>query len=270
MNTVGTSRWVLLARRAITVMSLATLFFTAGKAESDSSSGPISFTALEHQASVPQASTASSLAKGLRVVGLDSHDASSAKLVRYDDKASFGASASGTAWFLRASIELKSGDSVVNGVLNVLIDSRNGDDTSGRVVAVYTDASQTWVAPVLTLPTLDEIIDTNGWSMGSEIPDSMQSSAVDAIREALKLEDLDLRNVGQVIARPRWITPQFPARLVDGEPVPVRPTQRVWIIQVCGTKIRDVYTPAGQQYYSGKVIQLVDGSLEFAWAFYVP
>lgn len=203
--------------------------------------------------------------KCMTLVGVDSYDTSSAKLVKYADAAPFGASAAGTGWLVLAEIELSDVGGTARRPINVLI-----DEPTGRVIAAYTDVHDGWVSSVLPSRDIEDIVDENGWDMGAEIPDDMQSSAIDAVREALRLEGFDPTNVGQVIARPRWITPRFPARLVDGVLEPIRSTQKVWVVQVCGTKTREVWTREGEQYYSGKVVQLIDGSLEFAWAFYVP
>jgi hypothetical protein len=71
----------------------------------------------------------------MMTIGSDSFDASSAKLVQYNDSAPFGTSGSGTAWLLRGDIHLSRGDSLVVFALNVLL-----DHASGRLVAAYTDA----------------------------------------------------------------------------------------------------------------------------------
>lgn len=209
--------------------------------------------------------TATVVARAVGIIGVSTIDVTTAKLVQYEDRASFGPFSSGTGWLLRADVRLSNEVDVVQLDLNVII-----DDQTNCLVAAYTNPSDSWVPPVLESPSLDEILQSHGWNMGPEIPDSMVSTVADALSAAWKNEGLSPTQVGQLIARPRWISAQFPARFVNGEVVPIRPTERVWIIQVCGTKTSHTRTSDGDQYYSGRVVQLLDGTLEFAWGFPMP
>ena len=196
--------------------------------------------------------------------GLEGFETASAKRVHFSDRTPFGPPGKGEGWLVRSTVQVSREDATVRFALNVVIDS-----TTGQVIVAYTDASETWVLPVRTPRNADELADRIGWSMGVGIPDSMESSAVDAIGAAWKEFGLDPTRVGQLIARPRWISAQFPAREVNGKLVPIRPTQRVWLIQVCGTKMNEMGSSNGLMYDTEKVMQFLDGSLTYVRGLFV-
>ncbi len=181
--------------------------------------------------------------------------------VRYTDRASFGPADEGIGWLMRTRLPVTGDSTSAYLTANVLVDGM-----SGRVRAVFTDPGNDWVLPVWPLADADEVAGLHGWGMGTEIPAAMRSSAVEAISACWKQFDIDPTRTAQLIARPRWISPEFPAQEVDGKSVAGRDAERVWLIQLCGMKFHA--TEAG--YDTGWVMQFLDGSLEFVRGFYVP
>jgi hypothetical protein len=185
--------------------------------------------------------------------------------VHYTDSSPFGPPSDGMGWLFRGPVEVFMENALAVLTLNVVVDG-----VSGGIVAVFTDPAETWVLP--TDPPRNPEVSTamDGWVMGASIPDSMKSTAVEAVAEAWRKFGLDPRAVGQVVARPRWISARFPARRVNGEIVPIRPTEKVWIVQVCGTELNT--TEAGDRvtYQTGKIMQFQDGSLKYMRGVYVP
>jgi hypothetical protein len=219
---------------------------------------------LDLRATTPSISVESAARRLAATIGLADSETASAKFVHFSDRTPFGPPGNGEGWLVRGTVQLSREDATVRFALNVVIDS-----ATGQVVVAYTDASETWVLPVRTPRNADELAERIGWNMGATLPDSMESSAVDAIGAAWKEFGFDPTHVGQLIARPRWISAQFPAREVNGKLVPIRPTQKVWLIQVCGTKMNEMGSSNELIYDTEKVMQFLDGSLTYVRGLFV-
>lgn len=245
--------------RVLALMSLAALPIGEVALDVPLSPGqsPIEVVA-EPQTKVPQIAASSATTFAQRTAGLQTMSTAPARFVRYADSSPFGPPNNGVGWLLSGAVQLSSNDAALEMNLNVIVDGN-----SGGIVVVYSDPRALWVTPV-DEPRNPEIVTTrDGWVMGSSIPDSMESTAADAIAEAWKKFGLNPKDVGQVIARPRWISAQFPARLVDGELVRLRPTEKVWLVQVCGTKLNESESDGRVTYQTSTVMQFQDGSLAY-------
>jgi hypothetical protein len=187
------------------------------------------------------------------------------RLVRYRDRDSLGGPAEGTGWLLKSQIQLRAEGKVEQVLLNVLIDG-----ASGRVVAAYTDANDIWVSPVRPVreSEVEENAELYGWGMRPELPDRMESRVAEVIVEARKWCAFDLGTVGQIVVRPRWQSPRLPAIEVRGQLVPIRKTERVWLVQFCGLKLEEIQLHDRTIYFTGTVLRLVDGTLEYLGGMY--
>ena len=207
----------------------------------------------------------SASANATAFVGAASFLPTSTKLVQYKDALPFGPIAEADGWLLRGNVQLSHGGALAEIVLNVIVDG-----TGGGIVAAYTDRNTSSVTPVLTGPDPIQVAGEDGWVMSATIPE-MQSSAIAVIERVWQDHGFDPREAGQVILRPRIISAKFPAQEVGGEFVPLRPTEKVWLIQVSGTKLHETTTtPTQPVYFTGKILQYRDDSLEYVRGFYVP
>lgn len=223
---------------------------------------PISITNAPASSKPPRLPLASAVDAAEMVAGSKVSSEAPGRLVQYEDRSPFGPSSRGTGWLLLFDIEVNGRDASTKLELNVLVDA-----TSGRVVLAYTHPSGTWVYSLGESKDPEVAAAHDGWVMDSDVPDIMQSSGADAINATWKGDGIDPRTVGQIIARPRWISAKFPARKVDGQLIPIRPKEKVWLVQVCGAKLPVV---GAYPYCTGKVLQFRDGSLEYVGGIYLP
>jgi hypothetical protein len=184
--------------------------------------------------------------------------------VNYQDASPFGPSGTGGGWAASGISTITNDEDSAQVVLNVLLDS------NGLVAAVYTNPNDSWIEPIEESRNPEITTAADGWIMGNKVPESMASTANDAIAAAWKQFGLDPRQVGQVIARPRWISAQFPARRVDDKLVPVRPTEKVWLVEVCGAKFNENDSNGVEHYQTCKVMQFRDGTMEYVRGVFVP
>jgi hypothetical protein len=188
-----------------------------------------------------------------------------AQLVQFRDRSPFGTRSEGLGWLFRSTVDVANADSLVQIGLNIIVDADNGG-----VVAVYSDPSDSWVLPI-DEPRNPEITTAlDGWVMGSKVPESMASTAVEAISAVWREFGLNPTRVGQLVARPRWISAQFPAQRIGGNLVPLRPTEKVWLVEVCGVKFNETESNGILSYQTGKVMQYQDGTLKYMGGVFVP
>lgn len=216
-------------------------------------------------ASAVKSSVTSSNAAGMarRVLNARATIHGAPVLVDYEDKSSAGPPHSGIGWLTTATSTMASGADTATADLNVLVDSK-----SGGIVAVYTNPGDHWVTSAIAPQDPEWVMRRVGWQMSTEIPAEMESSAIEAIEAAWREEGFNPRRVGQIIARPRWITPKFPARKVGGKIVPVRGTEKIWLVEICGVRLNDSELNGRPFYDTGKIIQFRDGSLKLLGAVY--
>lgn len=221
---------------------------------------------VDDKVAMPQVTSVSARTSAAGVAGVVIPGAETVVLVRYQDRLPFGLSEIGVGWTWNTRATISLGNTQAEVGISVIVDG-----SSGSVVAVYSDPAATWVLPVKTALDIEGIAAQDGWVMGAESPDSMESSAIDAIEEAWRQFGFDPRYVGQIIARPRWISAKYPARNVEGVLIPLRPTEKVWIVQVCGTRLHAERLFDGKlEYDTGEIMQFKDGSLEYIRGIFVP
>ena len=198
-------------------------------------------------------------------LGVDPASLGPATLVKCTDNVPLGPPSTTMAWVVQCSINIARGGQTAHVLVNVFVDA-----TSGRVNVISTKARETWVLPVLRSQNPEELAYLDGWDTESDVPEETESS-IGSVLGALWAEGVQPDAAGQVVLRPRWIRPRFPAALENGTLVPLRGRERVWLVQVCGTRIRDLTGPGGAPAYaSGIMIQFRDGSLEFIRSFLIP
>jgi hypothetical protein len=254
--------------RTISVFMIATLFIYPDL-RSESPNAVVAnhtiFVEVDVQTKTPAIAASSAMAAVNRLMGQDGQPTGPPQKVRYEDRSPFGLTGRGTGWLFRSLVSIERDEMMAEVVVNVLIDGSTGD-----FVAAFTDPNENWFLPMKDLQDPEEIAKLDGWVMSAEAPDTTESTAIEAIAQAWKQFGIDLRSAGQVIARPRAISAQFPAREVAGKLIPLRPTERVWVVQVCGTKLHPQRYGDGLIFDSGEVMQFRDGSLEYVRGFAVP
>jgi hypothetical protein len=208
--------------------------------------------------------------KVARMLGSDSFLESTPVIVRYEDRAALGAQAGGTGWLIRGMLQLQSREPIsINSIV---------DGTTGRLVVAFNDSTGNWPAPSSEEYDLPGMLKQAGWVMNPEIPDTMQSTIVQVLESATQENGADPTDAGQVVVRPRRVSPRFPAKMVDGKLVPVEHTRVAWIVQVCGRQFQEsrprspegTASSASEFYFTERFFQLKDGSLSFASGFYMP
>jgi hypothetical protein len=99
----------------------------------------------------------------------------SATAVQFTDETPFGSTGVTVGWRFSSLVSVSQGDSVVNIELSVVVDG-----ATGRVVVAYTAARDDWVLPSGRSQDpqgMAEVV----WDFESELPEHMESSAVDAL-----------------------------------------------------------------------------------------
>lgn len=225
---------------------------------------PISFVEVA-QARTPSPIALSASATAATIVGTETFSTGLAPAIEYDDLYPFGPVGKGRGWLLRDSVRVSRESAVVNLALNVIVDA-----PSSSVLVAYTDQINPMPAPVVTAPDPAEVAERDGWVMGADIPDHMQSTVIEVIEKVWIDHGFDPREVSRIIIRPRWISAKYPAREVGGVIVPLRPTEKVWLVQVSGKKMHESIVRGKLVYFTGKMLQYRDGSLEYLRGFLIP
>jgi hypothetical protein len=243
---------------AFRVMASVLLFSVGevGAEAVDANDSPITVI-LDAGTEMPRFAATSAATLTNRIVGRAS-PAAAPQRVKYEDQLSFGLAKRGAGWLLRYVVSIPHDSARADIALNVIVDGTTGD-----FVAAYTDPNQTWFHGMMDSQDTEEVARMDGWVMGATAPDSMQSTAAEAILAAWEQFSIDPSCAGQVVLRPRWISARFPAREVDGKLVPIRPTEKVWLVQVCGTKLHPQWSGDVLVYDSGEIMQFRDGTLEY-------
>ena len=199
------------------------------------------------------------------VVGLKVLAEWPASTVHYVDRSAFGPIGEGVGWLLRGAADVTLQGRSERLTMNIIVDGQQG-----AALVAYTDPGTNWVAPV-DAPRNPEITTAvDGWVMGAKVPDHMNSTAGDVVTEAFRKFGLNFKSVGQIIVRPRWISAQYPAKKVGDRFVPLRPTEKVWLVQVCGAKFNETNANGRSEYQTMKVMQFRDGSLEYMGGVFAP
>jgi hypothetical protein len=164
----------------------------------------------------------------------------SVALVHFRDARPYGEKGQCDAWLARYDSVRVQIDSTRSAMVEYL--SAAYDATTGNLVCAFTDPAPRWIRSTLKPVDFEaRVRESRHSELAPAAYDNLQSTAGDILGALLGERNIDLRTVGQIVLRPRFVTAQFPARRFEGKLTPVIPPSNTWIVEVLGFKADPEY-----------------------------